>query len=275
MGNFDNNLELYIEQNGFAASNTVYYDAVGLRVTRTSSSSGIFNTTPSAFMSTVKGDQLSLNGSGVTVAVIDSGVNYHEDFTTTNWNWRILESMNFTSGNSDDEYGHGTHVAGIIAGNGTKSNGIYKGVAPGVNLISLKVANKDGMTYESDVVDAIQWVYTTRRYNIRIVNLSLNSTVAQSYHTSPLARRSRSCGSTGLWWWSRLETTARRGPVTLYPPANDPFVITVGATEDKGTASLAMTTWPSSPLTAPPMMVLSNPTWSLLDATLLPRWAAA
>ncbi|MBE7435913.1 MAG: S8 family serine peptidase [Anaerolineales bacterium] len=196
----------------------------------------------SAFLPTTRADQLSLDGSGVTVAVIDSGINYHEDFTTANWNWRIMESMNFTSGNSDDKYGHGTHVAGIIAGNGAMSNGEYKGVAPGANLVSLKISDKDGMTYESTVVDALQWVYDNKdTYNIKVVNLSLNSTVAQSYHTSPL------CAAVEILWFNGIVVVVSAGnngnsngsePDILYPPANDPFVITVGATEDKGTGDL-------------------------------------
>ena len=115
-----------------------------------------------------------------------------------------------------------------------------RGIAPGVNLINLKVADKDGMTYESDVIEAFEWVYNHKsEYNIRVVNLSMNSSVAQSYHTSPLD------AAVEILWFNGIVVVVSAGnngtgdgPVTLYPPANDPFVITVGATEDKGTSSL-------------------------------------
>ena len=197
----------------------------------------------SAFLPTIRADQLSLDGSGVTVAVIDSGIAYHNDLKVSGSNnqYRIIANEYFTgSGGSDDLYGHGTHVAGIIGGTGLMSSGNYRGVAPGVNLVNLKVADKDGMTYKSDVVDAMQWVYDNKSaYNIRVVNLSLNSTVAQSYHTSPL------CAAVEILWFNSITVVVSagnngtgEGPVTIYPPANDPFVITVGATEDKGTTGL-------------------------------------
>jgi serine protease AprX len=137
-------------------------------------------------------------------------------------------------------YGHGTHVAGIIGGNGSASSGTYKGVAPAANLINLKTSDAFGMTYESDVVAAMQWAYNNKAaYNIRVVNLSMNSTVAQSYHTSPLS------AAVEILWFNGIVVVVSAGnngtaagPSTLYPPANDPFVITVGASEDKGTASL-------------------------------------
>ncbi|NTW11885.1 MAG: S8 family peptidase, partial [Anaerolineales bacterium] len=197
----------------------------------------------SAFVSAVKADQLSLNGSGVTVAVIDSGIAYHNDLKVSGSNnqYRIIANEYFTgSGGSDDLYGHGTHVAGIIGGTGSMSSGKYRGVATGVNLVNLKVADKDGMTFESDVVDAFEWVYNNKdAYNIRVVNLSMNSTVAQSYHTSPLS------AAVEILWFNGVVVVVSagnngtgEGPVTIYPPANDPFVITVGATEDKGTTGL-------------------------------------
>ncbi len=194
---------------------------------------------PSAFVSAVRADQVGLTGDGVTVAVIDSGLNYHDDFMT-NWNWRINEVMSFTDGGSEDLYGHGTHVSGIIAGSGYKSQGEYRGIATEAGLISLKVADKDGMMYESDVIEAMEWVYNNKdAYNIRVVNVSLNSTVAQSYHTSPLS------AAVEVLWFNSIVVVISAGnngtgdgPVTLYPPANDPFVITVGATEDKGTTGL-------------------------------------
>ena len=197
---------------------------------------------PSAFLSTTKADQLSLDGSGVTVAVIDSGITTsHPDFMSGSSSRVIISEQFGDYTSADDQYGHGTHVAGIIGGNGAASLGEYRGMAPGVNLINLKVSDAYGMTYESDLVDGLQWIYNNKdAYNIRVVNISMNSTIAQSYHTSPLS------AAVEILWFNGIVVVVSAGnngtgtgPVTVYPPANDPFVITVGATEDKGTSSLA------------------------------------
>jgi serine protease AprX len=128
-------------------------------------------------------------------------------------------------------------VAGIIAGKGSESNGKYIGVAPKANLLNVRVADDQGMLYESDVVDSLQWVYNNKdKYNIRVVNLSLNSTVAQSYHTSPLS------AAVEILWFNGIVvvvSAGNNGTGTIFPPANDPFVITVGATDDRGTVSTA------------------------------------
>jgi serine protease AprX len=222
----------FLVNNDQTGTGYIYFDNIEILFAR-----------PSAFLSTIKAEQVSLNGSGVTVAVVDSGL-------TTNNNDFISESegisrviVNQSFGNltsAKDKYGHGTHVAGIIAGNGVASNGLYKGVAPEANLLNLRVSNKDGMTYESSLINSLQWVYDNKDvYNIRVVNISINSTVAQSYHTSPLD------AAVEILWFNGIVVIVSAGnngtgagPVTLYPPANDPFVITVGATEDKGTGDL-------------------------------------
>ena len=126
-------------------------------------------------------------------------------------------------------------MAGIIAGNGVSSGGKYIGVAPKTNLLNVRVSDDQGMSTESDVVDALQWVLNNQaRYNIRVVNLSLNSGVAQSYQTSPLD------AAVEILWFNRIVvvvSAGNNGTATLFPPANDPFVITVGATDDKSTVS--------------------------------------
>jgi serine protease AprX len=112
-------------------------------------------------------------------------------------------------------------------------------MAPGANLINLRVSDQYGMSYTSDVVAALEWIYNNRAaYNIRVVNLSLNSTVPESYHTSPLD------AAVEILWFNGIVVVVAAGnngsdlgPSTLYPPANDPFVITVGATEDQSTVA--------------------------------------
>jgi len=193
--------------------------------------------------------ETGLDGQGITVAVVDSGISDHIDLhqeannanQAVDSNSRVSDSVVFGGyGSPMDEYEHGTHVAGIIAGNGNASKGEYKGIAPGVNLLNVRVSNEYGLTYISDVIASLQWVYENKDfYNIRIVNLSLTSIAPESYHTSPLD------AAVEILWFNGITVVVAAGnngtadgPVTIYPPANDPFVITVGAVEDRGTPEL-------------------------------------
>src|SRR5690606_7902067 len=98
-------------------------------------------------------------------------------------------------------------------------------------------SNYYGSSRTSDVVAALQWIYDHKdEYNIRVVNISMNSAVPESYHTSPLS------AAVELLWFNGVVVVVSAGnngtgsgPVELYPPANDPFVITVGTTDDRGT----------------------------------------
>ena len=136
-------------------------------------------------------------------------------------------------------YGHGTHVAGIVAGNGNFSNGARTGIAPGANLVNVKVADSYGMSYGSDLVEGLQWMYDNRlTYNIKVVNISMNSTVAESYQTSPID------AAVEILWFNGIVvvvSAGNSGPGIIFPPANDPFVITVGAADDMGTRISTMT----------------------------------
>ncbi|HEX8684293.1 MAG TPA: S8 family serine peptidase, partial [Ardenticatenaceae bacterium] len=167
-----------------------------------------------------------LQGQGIGIAVVDSGITSHDDFGN-----RVITSEKFNSltSNMSDKYGHGTHVAGIIAGNGVASGGQYMGIAPQANLINVKVSDDIGMATASDVVASLQWILTNKdRHNIRVVNMSLNSAVPESYHTNPIS------AAVEILWFNGIVvvvSAGNNGTATLYPPANDPFVITVGATD--------------------------------------------
>lgn len=203
--------------------------------------------TPNTYLDTLRVKQvwdMGLRGEGIGVAVIDSGINVDRDFSTEVGKpfTRVVKAVNFYSDSNTtaDPFGHGTHVAGIIGGNGGSSPDLmYAGIAPKVNLISLKV-NDDvtGFCFESDVVEAMQWVYDNKAtYNIRVVNLSLNSSVESSYNNSPMDAAAE------ILWFNGVVVVASAGnywsnnsfnPVRA-APANDPFIITVGATDEKGT----------------------------------------
>ncbi|MCE7986945.1 MAG: peptidase S8 [Caldilinea sp. CFX5] len=181
-----------------------------------------------------------LQGKNVTVAVVDSGIYESSELATVDpkATTRVIASARFNSAasSSSDQYGHGTHLAGIIAGNGVQSDGAYIGIAPGVNLVNVKVTDETGMAMEADVVAGLQWILNNQKaYQIRVVNLSLNSSTWQSYHTSPLA------AACEILWFNGIVvvvSAGNNGTATLYPPANDPFVITVGAVDDRGTDTL-------------------------------------
>ena len=181
-----------------------------------------------------------LQGQGITVAALDSGISFHDDLTLTGES-RSPTRIVVSSIGPGDGYGHGTHVAGIIGGNGALSDGAYIGVAPRVNLANVRVADSLGVAMTSDVVAGVQWVYDHKdEYNIRVVNLSLNSSVPEPYHTSPLD------AALEILWFNGVVVVVAAGNNgdnadngILYPPANDPFVITVGATDDRGTPGIS------------------------------------
>jgi serine protease AprX len=200
----------------------------------------------SAHIKTIGADRLwnegpaYLQGQGVGVAVVDSGINDQADLYTVDGRNRLIAAAWFNPGynnNVFDQYGHGNHVAGIIGSDGERSNGEHIGVAPGVNLINVKVLDEKGQTTMSHVINGLQWIYENRqRYNIRVVNLSMNSSVIDSYHTNALD------AALEQLWFAKIVVVVSSGNNVdgkLYPPANDPHVITVGATDDKGTASIS------------------------------------
>ena len=176
-----------------------------------------------------------LTGQGIGVAVIDSGITSHPDLGN-----RVIASQDFNPNvtGTDDAYGHGTGVAGIIAGDGTASLGQYIGVAPQANLINLRVNDGTGAAPTSAVMNAILWAVTNRNtYNIRVLNLSLQASVQESYRTSPIDAAVEYAWLKGL---VVVVAAGNSGPNSaLYAPANDPYVITVGATDDQGTTSTA------------------------------------
>jgi len=179
-----------------------------------------------------------LQGQAITVAVVDSGVDLHDDLDVTS-DRKSPSRIVASSQGPGDGFGHGTHVAGIIAGNGLKSDGVHIGVAPKANLANVRVSNSVGASNTSDVVGGLQWIYDHQdEYDIRVVNLALNSSVPEAYHTSPLD------AAVEILWFSGIVVVVPAGNHgngldngVLYPPANDPFVITVGATDDQGTGT--------------------------------------
>ncbi|MGH3369397.1 MAG: S8 family peptidase, partial [Nocardioidaceae bacterium] len=140
--------------------------------------------------------------------------------------------------NCNDSYGHGTFLAGIIAGNGAASGGAYKGVAPGAKILSVKIAGASGSADVSTVLAAIQWVVSYKdTYGVNVLNLSLGTDGTQTYQTDPLNYAVERAWDSGI---VVVVSASNAGPApgTITKPGDDPLVITVGATEDRGTPGL-------------------------------------
>lgn len=190
-------------------------------------------------------------GAGIGVAVIDSGINAnHPDFNTFGTNTsRVVYSQSFVGSDGQDHYGHGTHVAGILAGAdnlngmpgpGDNSKRNFWGMVPYANIINLQALDASGSGSDSTVIAAInRAVQLKNTYNIRVINLSLGRPVMASYKNDPLCQAVETAWKAGIVVVvaagnnGRDNSMGTNGYGTIAAPGNDPFVITVGATNDK------------------------------------------
>ncbi len=169
-------------------------------------------------------------GRGVTVALMDTGIATHPDLPKQ----KILASLDFVKDGNRlaDPSGHGTHIAGLIAANGT-----MRGVAPDANLVSLRVLDANGNGSASMVVAAFDWLLRHRtQYAIRVLNVSWGAPQATSYNNDLLSALVEAA------WFSGVAVVAAAGnggpgTGTITTPGSDPFVITAGAFDDAGTTA--------------------------------------
>lgn len=173
------------------------------------------------------------DGNGVTVAVLDTGVTQVPDL-----DGRVRARVDFTPDlDGYDRFGHGTHIAGVIAGDGTASDGRWTGVAPDVDVVSVKVAAWDGATDVSVVLAALQWIVSHReRFDIRVLNISFGTNSTQHYDTDPLDYAVERAWEAGILV---VTSAGNRGPSTgtVSKPGDDPYVLTVGAADLRDTAA--------------------------------------
>jgi serine protease AprX len=176
----------------------------------------------------------SPDGSGVTVAVVDTGIDNSKDLAG-----RVIHAdVTGSSWNSDrDDYGHGTFVAGLIGGDGTNSKGAYAGAAPGARLLDVRVAKDDGSTSLVNVLRGLQAVaWSQKALNIRVLNLSLSTGSPIPYQFDPL-----SLALDSLWDHGIVVVVPAGndgpGPSTIASPGDDPTLLTVGALDESGTGS--------------------------------------
>jgi serine protease AprX len=182
-----------------------------------------------------KAHDLGFTGKDITVAVIDTGIFPHSDLIYPEN--RIVGWHDLVNNRESpyDDNGHGTHVTGIIAGNGGASRGKYTGMAPDVKLVGVKALDKDGGGNTSDVITAVEWCIQNREtYNIRAINLSLGAAAQDSYSQDPLSRAVSAAWNSGM---VVCIAAGNDGPDlgTINTPGINPKAITVGNLDDKGT----------------------------------------
>jgi serine protease AprX len=175
-------------------------------------------------------------GAGIGVAVVDSGIAPVPDLAG-----QIIAFKDMINSRTApyDDFGHGTHVAGIIGGSGAASSGpralrTYRGIAPGVNLIGVKVLDQDGGGDVSSVLAGIEWVIANKdAYNIRVMNLSLGHPIAESYATDPLCQAVERAVNAGIVVVCSAGNRGTGGYGSVGSPGNNPAVITVGASNSQ------------------------------------------
>ncbi|HEX6215096.1 MAG TPA: S8 family peptidase, partial [Vicinamibacterales bacterium] len=186
----------------------------------------------------------AISGKGIGVAVIDSGIATHSALSG-----KVVANVNFATGETSatDGFGHGTHIAGIIAGvSNYGPTPLFKtGVAPGAHLVNVRVLNREGVGYTSDVIAGIQWVKTNKtKYAIRVINLSLGHPVAEPCFYDPLCLAAEDAVNSGLVVVASAgnggkDAEGRTVLGGISTPGNAPSVITVGALNTFNTTSLS------------------------------------
>ncbi|HEV8064516.1 MAG TPA: S8 family serine peptidase, partial [Acidimicrobiales bacterium] len=170
-------------------------------------------------------------GQGVTVAVLDTGIDSLPDFQG-----RLLPGVDLSGGGNatQDSYGHGTFVAGLIGGNGASSAGQYTGEAPRANLLPIKVAGPNGSTSAGTVIEGIEWAIAHKSADhIRVLNISLGVLPAVPSFDNPVDQAVEQAWRAGI---VVVASAGNSGPNsgTITSPGDDPLVITVGALDDGG-----------------------------------------
>ncbi len=170
------------------------------------------------------------DGTGIGVAIVDSGIYAHPDLNGANSNQsRVVYRQSFIGGKQFDDFGHGTHVAGIVAGN-AKLSARFRGIAPNANLLDLRVLDANGSSNDSVVIAAIEKaVQLKSKYNVRVINLSLGRPIYEGCKHDPLCQAVEAAWKNGVVVVVAAGNLGRNGYATVLSPGNSPHAITVGA----------------------------------------------
>ena len=167
-------------------------------------------------------------GKGIGVCILDTGIYEHIDFTGRIW--AFYDFLAFKRRPYDDN-GHGTHVAGLVAGDGTASMGKYRGAAPGCGVISLKVLDRYGTGSQDDVLRALRWIRENRQqYRIRVVNISVGTTCNSKRNHARLLESVEQLWDEGVVVVTAAGNQGPR-PGSITAPGSSKKVITVGSSD--------------------------------------------
>jgi len=174
--------------------------------------------------------QRGFKGVGIGVAVLDSGMDTsHPDLKN-----KVVYSYNYLNHtqNIEDDCGHGTHVSGIIGGTGAASGGRYQGLAPRCHFVSMKVLDHMGNGSSGSVIQALQWLIEHgKEYDVRIINISVGSTVQEKEGESELIKAVEEAWNAGFLVCA---AAGNQGPnrSSITPPGTSAKIITVGSSDD-------------------------------------------
>ena len=167
-------------------------------------------------------------GKGIGVCILDTGIYEHIDFTGRIW--AFYDFLAFKRRPYDDN-GHGTHVAGLVAGDGTASTGKYRGAAPGCGIIALKVLDHYGTGSQDDVLRALRWIRENRQqYRIRVVNISVGTTCNSKRNHARLLESVEQLWDEGVVVVTAAGNQGPR-PGSITAPGSSKKVITVGSSD--------------------------------------------
>ena len=167
-------------------------------------------------------------GKGIGVCILDTGIYEHIDFTGRIW--AFYDFLAFKRRPYDDN-GHGTHVAGLVAGDGTASMGKYRGAAPGCGIIALKVLDRYGNGSQDDVLRALRWIREYRQqYRIRVVNISVGTTCNSKRNHARLLESVEQLWDEGVVVVTAAGNQGPR-PGSITAPGSSKKVITVGSSD--------------------------------------------
>jgi serine protease AprX len=214
------------------------------RIALDRATAGMLQLTGATVGATLARQVFGYDGTGITVAVIDSGVTpWHDDLAGSSGSQRVDRFVDFVKGQPTayDDYGHGTHVTGIIAGNGFDSSGALSGIAPAAHVVALKVLDGSGGGRISNVIAAFGYVVANKdAQHIRVVNVSLGAGVYESYNSDLLTLAAKRVVDAGVVVVAAAGNNGISGGNPQYggitAPGNAPWVLTVGASNHMGTA---------------------------------------